>query len=205
MTTSWGAGRRQAGTSYCGCSRSRLGSSRSENRTKMTKAHSGGRTGWTAPTMETLPTAEATGPNGYPSLWGIAYYSASAGPPMKIRNSPEILLRSWLNVLTELYGGPTGHLGVKKTPDEIWQRYYCLQARKYFEKCCQQCDTSAATRGLRTRNRGENASVQRQGPFEWIARDIAGPFPWSDQGNQFLLIAMDYFMKWLEAYAIPNK
>jgi hypothetical protein len=42
-------------------------------------------------------------------------------------------------------------------------------------------------------------------PFERIAIEKAGPFPSSDQGNPFLLIAMDYFTKWPEAYAIPNK
>jgi hypothetical protein len=38
-----------------------------------------------------------------------------------------------------------------------------------------------------------------------IAIDVAGPFPWSDKGNRYLLIAMDYFTKWPEAYAILNQ
>jgi transposase InsO family protein len=42
-------------------------------------------------------------------------------------------------------------------------------------------------------------------PFERIAIDVAGPFPRSDQGNRYLLIAMDYFTKWQEVYAIPNQ
>jgi transposase InsO family protein len=42
-------------------------------------------------------------------------------------------------------------------------------------------------------------------PFERIAIDVAGPFPRSDQENGYLLIAMDYFTKWPEAYAIPNQ
>jgi hypothetical protein len=42
-------------------------------------------------------------------------------------------------------------------------------------------------------------------PFERIAIDIAGPFPESDRGDQYLLIAMDYFTKWPEVYAIPNE
>jgi transposase InsO family protein len=42
-------------------------------------------------------------------------------------------------------------------------------------------------------------------PFERIAVDIAGPFPESDRGNRYLLVAMDYFTKWLEVYAIPNQ
>ena len=42
-------------------------------------------------------------------------------------------------------------------------------------------------------------------PFERVAVDIAGPFPESDRGNRYLLVAMDYFTKWPEVYAIPNQ
>jgi hypothetical protein len=42
-------------------------------------------------------------------------------------------------------------------------------------------------------------------PFERIVIDIAGPFPRIDQENRYLLIAMDYFTKWPEAYAIPSQ
>jgi hypothetical protein len=42
-------------------------------------------------------------------------------------------------------------------------------------------------------------------PFKRIAIDVAGPFPRSDQVNRYLLIAMDYFTKWPEVYAIPNE
>jgi hypothetical protein len=41
--------------------------------------------------------------------------------------------------------------------------------------------------------------------FERIAIDVAGLFPRSNQGNRYLLIAMDYFMKWPETYTIPNQ
>jgi transposase InsO family protein len=42
-------------------------------------------------------------------------------------------------------------------------------------------------------------------PFERVAIDIAGPFPQSDRGNRYLLIAIDYFTKWPEVYPIPNQ
>jgi hypothetical protein len=35
-------------------------------------------------------------------------------------------------------------------------------------------------------------------PYKRIAIEVAGPFPRSDQGNQYILIAMDYFSKWPE-------
>jgi hypothetical protein len=41
--------------------------------------------------------------------------------------------------------------------------------------------------------------------FERIAIDVEGPFPRSDKGSCYLLITMDHFTKWPEAYAIPDQ
>ena len=32
-----------------------------------------------------------------------------------------------------------------------------------------------------------------------------GPLPVTEAGNKYLLIAMDYFSKWPEAYPLPNQ
>jgi transposase InsO family protein len=37
------------------------------------------------------------------------------------------------------------------------------------------------------------------------AVDIVGPFPDSPNGNRYILVAMDYFTRWAEVYAIPNQ
>jgi hypothetical protein len=96
-------------------------------------------------------------------------------------------------------------LGVNKTLDKVRQRYYYrLQARNDVEKWCRQCDTCAPSRGPRTRNRGQMHQYVGD-PFERIAIDVAGPFPRSDQVNRYLQIAIDYFTKRPEAYAIPNQ
>jgi hypothetical protein len=42
-------------------------------------------------------------------------------------------------------------------------------------------------------------------PFQRIAIGVAGPFLWSDQGSQYLLITVDYFTKWPKSYAIANQ
>jgi hypothetical protein len=57
----------------------------------------------------------------------------------------------------------------------------------------------------RTKNWDQMHQYSIEALFKRIAIDIGGPFPWSDQGNWSLLIAMDYFTNWLEAYAIPNQ
>jgi hypothetical protein len=109
------------------------------------------------------------------------------------------------DVLTELHGGPSDHLGINKTVNKVWKRFYWVQARSNVEKWCRQCDTCAASRGLRTRNQDQMHQYNFGAPFESIAIDVAGPFPRSDQENRYFPIAMDYFTKWPEAYAIPNQ
>ena len=38
-----------------------------------------------------------------------------------------------------------------------------------------------------------------------IALDFMGPFPETKFGNRHLLVVMEYFTKWPEAYALPNQ
>lgn len=43
------------------------------------------------------------------------------------------------------------------------------------------------------------------GPMERVAVDNLGPFPVFNKCNRFVLVAMDYFSKWPEAYALPDQ
>ena len=41
--------------------------------------------------------------------------------------------------------------------------------------------------------------------MERVAIDVLGPLPTSEGGNKYLLITADYFMKWVEGYALSNQ
>ncbi|CAK6964302.1 unnamed protein product [Scomber scombrus] len=40
--------------------------------------------------------------------------------------------------------------------------------------------------------------------MERVGVDILGPFPFTDSGNRYVFVAMDYFTKWPEAYALHS-
>ena len=42
-------------------------------------------------------------------------------------------------------------------------------------------------------------------PLQLVAVDILGPLPVTSQGNSYILVAEDYFTRWLEAWPIPNQ
>ena len=41
--------------------------------------------------------------------------------------------------------------------------------------------------------------------MQLVAVDILGPLPKSDSGNSYILVAGDYFTRYMEAYPIPNQ
>ncbi|GFW49334.1 retrovirus-related Pol polyprotein from transposon 412 [Trichonephila clavipes] len=109
-------------------------------------------------------------------------------------------------VLKELNGSPTGgHFGVMKTLQKVRERFYWNNVRSDVEKYCRICDPCAARKGPRKRTRGRLQLYNVGAPFERIAFDILGPLPRSSDGNNNILVVMDYFTKWPGAYPIHNQ
>jgi hypothetical protein len=109
-------------------------------------------------------------------------------------------------VLQEIHGGTSGaHFGVNKTLGKIRERFYWVNARDDIETWYRKCATCAASKGPKTRSRGLMKQYNVGAPFERIAFDIAGPFLVTDSGNKYIMVVIDYFSKWPEAYGLPNQ
>ncbi|GFX38328.1 retrovirus-related Pol polyprotein from transposon 412 [Trichonephila clavipes] len=109
-------------------------------------------------------------------------------------------------VLKELHGSPTGgHFGVMKTLQKVRGHFYWNNVWSDVEKCCRTCDPCAARKGPIKRTRRRLQLYNVEAPFERIAFDILGPFPRSSDGNNNILVVMEYFTKWPEAYPIPDQ
>ncbi|GFU17506.1 retrovirus-related Pol polyprotein from transposon 412 [Trichonephila clavipes] len=92
-----------------------------------------------------------------------------------------------------------------KTLQKVRERFYWNNVWSDVEKCCRTCDPCAARKGHRKRTRGRLQLYNVGAPFERIAFDILGPLPRSSDGNNNILVVMDYFTMWPEACPIPDQ
>ena len=109
-------------------------------------------------------------------------------------------------VLQELHAGVlSGHLGQEKTSERLRKRFYWPGYAQDVQLWCQTCGTCASRKTTSPRNHAPLQTITAGYPMEVVAVDIVGPFPESEDGNSYVLVAGDYFSKWMEAYPIPNQ
>ena len=109
------------------------------------------------------------------------------------------------DVVREAHSGKvSGHFGVKKTYARLAQRAYWVGMRQDAKEWVKACEVCRAKMGPHRRGVAPLQLYQVGAPMERIAVDIAGPFPTTERGNRFILVVMDYFTKWPEAFPLPN-
>ncbi|XP_038154197.1 uncharacterized protein LOC119791901 [Cyprinodon tularosa] len=98
-----------------------------------------------------------------------------------------------------------GHLGIDKTLQRLKQSYHWYAMGgdvQLFVQKCQNC-TTRKTAGPTTK--AALQSYQTGAPLDRLQLDILGPFPVSTAGNKYILVIIDQFTRWVEAYGVPDQ
>ena len=97
-----------------------------------------------------------------------------------------------------------GHLGIKKTQDNVRRRFWWPGLKKDVARWCRVCE-QCQRRNLRNGRKKRLLQHEPVGaPMERMAMDILTFKEETDQGNTCVLVISDYFTKWVEAFAMPN-
>ncbi len=109
-------------------------------------------------------------------------------------------------ILKQSHDGRTGgHLGQKRTLSKFQRKFYWVGYRRTVDVWVNGCQSCQARKAPKKKFRALLQLALTGAPFERIALDIMGPLPESKNGNKYILVIMDYFTRWSEAYALPNQ
>ena len=96
-------------------------------------------------------------------------------------------------------------MGEEKTRNRLKERFYWPGHWTDVQNWCRTCSTCATRKTAAPKKKAPLNPVQVGYPMQMIAVDIMGPLPETPSGNSYILVAGDYFTRWMEAYAIPNQ
>nr|GEZ51551.1 reverse transcriptase domain-containing protein [Tanacetum cinerariifolium] len=131
--------------------------------------------------------------------------------PNLFRTCPDQIIRRCvagkeaIDILNACHSGPTGgHYRANYTATKVFDSgfYWPTIYKDAFElvKRCESCQRQGK---ISQRDEMPQNSIQVCEIFDVWGIDFMGPFP-SSKGNKYILAAVDYFSKWVEAKALPT-
>ncbi|GJV69178.1 reverse transcriptase domain-containing protein [Tanacetum coccineum] len=110
-----------------------------------------------------------------------------------------------LDILEACHNGPTrGHHGANLTAKKVFDAgFFWLTIYKDAHELVKNCDSCQRQGKISQRDEMPQNSIQVCEIFDVWGIDFMGPFP-SSRGNKYILVAVDYLSKWVEAKALPT-
>ena len=99
----------------------------------------------------------------------------------------------------------TGHMGIVKTIARVKQSLMWYGLTKDVELYVKSCSFCNKNKRASVKTKAALGQYHAGSHMERVHVDILGPFTPSSQGNQYVLMLVDQFTKWLECYPLPNQ
>ena len=97
-------------------------------------------------------------------------------------------------------GALSAHLGEEKMLSQLKERYYWPNCADDIKEWCSCCAVCCSRKSHAPKRRAGLQTVQVGYPLQTVCVDILGPLPETETGSRYVLVAVDHFTKWAEAY-----
>ncbi|GJT14520.1 reverse transcriptase domain-containing protein [Tanacetum coccineum] len=116
-----------------------------------------------------------------------------------------VLGQQAIDILKACHEGPTGgHHGANFTAKKVFDAgFFWPTIYRDAHAMIKSCDTCQRQGKISQRNEMPQNAIQVCEIFDVWGIDFMGPFP-SSRGNKYILVAVDYLSKWVEAKALPT-
>ncbi|GJY44054.1 reverse transcriptase domain-containing protein [Tanacetum coccineum] len=110
-----------------------------------------------------------------------------------------------IDILKACHNGPTGgHYGANYTAKKVFDSgFYWPTIYRDAHDLVTRCDACQRRGKISQRDEMPQNAIQVYEIFDVWGIDFLGPFP-SSRGNKYILMAVDYLSKWVEAKALPT-
>jgi len=135
-------------------------------------------------------------------LWEEPYLFRVCANPMLRRCVSQA---EGLAIIKHCHEGPTGgHYSTNRTSKKILDaRFFWPTIFQDTQRHVQVCDRCQRTGNISRRDEMPQNSIQVCEVFDVWGIDFMGPFP-NSRGHKFVLVAVDYASRWVEAQSLPS-
>ena len=96
-----------------------------------------------------------------------------------------------------------GHVGGTNTYDLARRTVWWPRMEEDIRDFVQRCNKCQKRKQDRHDEISGSAKIEGT-PFAHIGMDVIGPLPVTISGNRYIIVAVDFFTKWVEAQALPE-